>query len=80
MKEYRDTLAHRIPLYVPSYPMNLHDTWRPISKWMSASRKLYDARDWDELERVSDEQDGLGKPFPRSLKTSRHQKYTFTRN
>jgi hypothetical protein len=67
IKEYRDTLAHRIPLYVPPSRIDPKDieTYKQMD---IRKQELYDARDWDELQRVSDEQDRLGKALPAFLK------------
>jgi hypothetical protein len=67
MKDYRDALAHRIPLYVPPSSIPTEDV-ESYKQMELLKQKLYDAADWDELERVSDGQDALGKAYPVFLK------------
>jgi hypothetical protein len=67
MKDFRDALAHRIPLYVPPSRLDpsLMETYRAMGV---RKEELYAAQDWDELQRVSDEQERLGKAYPVFLK------------
>jgi hypothetical protein len=67
MKDYRDALAHRIPLYVPPWRIDPKDvdTYRQMDV---RKQELLDARNWDELEQVTDEQERLGKALPAFLK------------
>jgi hypothetical protein len=67
MKDYRDALAHRIPLYVPPSAITRKDV-ETYNQMEVRKQELYDARDWDELERVSDEQESLGRAYPVFLK------------
>jgi hypothetical protein len=63
IKDFRDALAHRIPLYVP--PSRIDPKDLDAYKQMDVRKQeLFEAQDWEELERVTDEQDGLGKAYP----------------
>lgn len=60
-KNYRDALAHRIPLYVPPMVLTKEDG----EKYTKLDRQIWDAilaRDWSTIEQLQDEQDQLGKP------------------
>jgi hypothetical protein len=67
MKDYRDALAHRIPLYVPPWRIDPRDVdaYRQMDV---RKQELLDARNWVELERVTDEQERLCKALPAFLK------------
>jgi hypothetical protein len=67
MKDYRDALAHRIPLYGPPSTIPTKDI-ESYKQMEVLKQELYDARNWVGLERVSDEQDALGKAYPVFLK------------
>jgi hypothetical protein len=67
MKDYRDALAHRIPLYVPPSRIDPKDIER-YSELEDRKQKLCEVQDCDELERITDEQESLGKALPAFLK------------
>jgi len=66
MKDYRDALAHRIPLYVPPSRIDPKDIER-YKELEARKQELFEAQDWDELERITDEQESLGKALPAFL-------------
>ncbi|RDS79895.1 hypothetical protein DWU98_15750 [Dyella monticola] len=60
-KDYRDSLAHRIPLYVPPAQMTAEEQ----QAFNDADRKLWDAikrHDFNEVERFEREKDSIGTP------------------
>jgi len=60
-KNYRDALAHRIPLYVP--PANWTDDDKAEYERLEAEKaRLIAAQEWDQLDVVWNEQDRIGKP------------------
>jgi hypothetical protein len=76
IKDFRDALAHRIPLYVPPARLdpNLIEAYRAMEVRM---HELQAAHDWDELERVSDQQESLGKAYPVFIKDFERQGIPF---
>lgn len=67
MKDYRDALAHRIPLYVPPSRIDPKDIER-YKELEARKQQLLEAHSWDELDRITDEQESLGKALPAFLK------------
>jgi hypothetical protein len=67
MKDYRDALAHRIPLYVPPSRIDPKDIER-YKELEDRKQELFESHDWGELEKVTDEQESLGKALPAFLK------------
>jgi hypothetical protein len=63
IKDFRDALARRIPLYVPPFRINPSDAeaYRHLS---IRKNELMAAQDWTEFERVEAEQENLCKPLP----------------
>lgn len=60
-KNYRDALAHRIPLYVP--PANWTDDDKAEYERLEAEKaRLIAAQEWDRLDVVWNEQDLIGTP------------------
>jgi hypothetical protein len=62
-KNYRDALAHRIPPYVPPSALNDADSarFKEIEREIAALYKTYD---FDRIEALREEQDGLGRANP----------------
>jgi hypothetical protein len=63
MKDYRDALAHRIPLYVPPFRIDPKDEER-YGQLELRKQALFERHDWAELDRIDDEQKSLGKALP----------------
>ncbi len=61
LKNYRDALAHQIPLYIPPKTMTKDEGERfnalEAEKWGLAGRA-----DWDRINAISAEQDAIGSP------------------
>ena len=61
LKSYRDALAHRIPLYIP--PANYTDLEN--ERYEELEKRIVESigeKDWETLEKLEREQDGLGSP------------------
>jgi hypothetical protein len=63
LKGYRDALAHRIPLYLPPAAWNSADKEKYI-ELEHEKVACIQARQWERLEEVWDEQDVIGKACP----------------
>lgn len=63
LKSYRDSLAHRIPLYIPPSTFTPADGER-YHELEQTKMQCIQAREWDRLEQVRAEQENLGKPCP----------------
>jgi hypothetical protein len=63
IKDFRDALAHRIPLYVPPYLVNPRDA-DEYHRLNVRKSELMAERDWDEYDRVEAEQNKLCKALP----------------
>lgn len=63
MKDYRDAIAHRIPLYVPPYTIDPkdHDSYKQLNELRGP---LLQDKQWNELNRNTDQMEALGKPMP----------------
>jgi hypothetical protein len=61
LKSYRDTLAHRIPLYIPPLEYNEYEI-----EYLKELEKNIDKsiinNDWDAVEKLGDEKEKLGAP------------------
>lgn len=63
LKNYRDALAHKIPLYIP--PARYTDEEAARDRTLGAMEHEYiRARRWNDLERVRAEREELGNAFP----------------
>lgn len=63
LKNYRDALAHRIPLYIPPAAY----THEEGARYMKLDREECEhivAQRWDDLERARQEKDALGSAYP----------------
>lgn len=61
LKNYRDALAHRIPLYIP--PATLNQAEQDRYNVLEAQRfRLVQAHQWQQLDEIIAEQDSLGTP------------------
>lgn len=72
--DFRDALAHRIPLYVPPAQLTEADKQR-AAELDGEFHRLVRSHDFDGVERVQDEQNALGTACPQfahSLRTSAH--------
>lgn len=66
LKTYRDTLAHRIPLYIPPASWTTEDSER-YQKLETEKIQLIHAGEWVKLDQVWAEQDHIGKACPMFL-------------
>lgn len=60
-KDYRDALAHRIPLYVPPFQVTDAD----MQKYQDIERQIHEkieAKDFDEVFDIYGKQEAIGKP------------------
>jgi hypothetical protein len=62
-KGYRDSLAHRIPLYIPPASWTNEDAER-YQQLEKEKIACIQAHEWKRLDEVWDEQDKVGKPCP----------------
>jgi hypothetical protein len=62
-KEYRDSLAHRIPLYVPPSNLTPEEAAR-LRELDTLEWNLLAERKWGDLERIREEKDSLGSAAP----------------
>jgi hypothetical protein len=61
LKGYRDALAHRIPLYIP--PATWTDEDKARYERLEAEKvECIRKHEWDRIDAISDEQDGIGRP------------------
>lgn len=61
LKNYRDALAHRIPLYIPS--ANLTSAEEERYNALEAQRlNFMQQHQWQQLEKIIEEQDSIGRP------------------
>jgi hypothetical protein len=63
LKDYRDALAHRIPLYIPPFTLNPNDANRYQALELDATRALR-AHDFEGYERLTAERDALTRFQP----------------
>jgi hypothetical protein len=63
LKNYRDALSHRIPLYVPPQTLNVEqkELWEKIEKKIANSFK---SRDFDAVDKLRSEQNNIGSICP----------------
>lgn len=75
-KEYRDALAHRIPLYVP--PFNVTDAAQKRFEELEAQKaESFDAGDYDRANELMDEQDTIGTACPYFLQDVDEQQMVY---
>lgn len=61
VKEYRDALAHRIPLYIPSAEFTTEEA--ELYAQLEAQKvNLIKRMEWDELDEIYDTQENIGRP------------------
>jgi hypothetical protein len=63
LKAYRDSLAHRIPLYIPPATFTPQDQQRYV-ELDEQERTCILAHEWEQVEQVRNEKLGLGKACP----------------
>lgn len=63
LKAYRDSLAHRIPLYIPPATFTPQDQQRYV-ELDEQERTCIFAHEWEQVEQVRNEKLGLGKACP----------------
>jgi hypothetical protein len=61
LKNYRDSLAHRIPLYIPAAEFSNEQANR-YAELDKLARANLQAHDWDGLRKNETERDSLGRP------------------
>jgi hypothetical protein len=66
LKNYRDALAHRIPLYIPPAAFT-PETGKRYSELEEAKAPAIRNHDWDVLDRIYAEQASLGTAYPAFL-------------
>lgn len=66
VKTYRDTLAHRIPLYIPPAAWTAEDT-AEYQRLEAEKVRLFREESWDQLDAVWDQQDRIGSACPMFL-------------
>lgn len=62
LKGFRDSLAHRIPLYIPPAHLTNEEATR-FNEIESEKIPCILSQEWDKLESIEKEQKSLGKPF-----------------
>lgn len=61
LKSYRDSLAHRIPLYIPPAELTKEEGER-FNKLESKKMELIEAMEWKKLEDLNEELENIGTP------------------
>ncbi|MGF6569696.1 hypothetical protein ABH945_001772 [Paraburkholderia sp. GAS333] len=62
LKNYRDALAHRIPLYIPPMLLKADEAERYSALEAEKREKILGKMDWNRIDAISEEQDALGTP------------------